>query len=262
MIAPLFVLPGLLASLLPWHAARQSALDLEILDRPPRYVAWADLYRDLPRRALTLRGEFGSDPVPVEAALLADVQRGLNENRADVVIARCSDGYLSVFSRTFIARYRPVLVLTLNGLPPAQWPPPGMKNNPGPFLITVAEELAPGVGRLPDISHKEPWSVVSLEFGREEALFAALAPAEPAARRLWINSCASCHAGPPGVPGGARSGVAFATLQADARQRPDFVRRYVQAPRSVNPAARMEPQPDDTGPALGALIEFLGRPPR
>lgn len=257
----LFALPCLLASVIPWHAVRQSALDLEILDRPPRFVSWADLYRHLPRRALTLRGEFASGPVPVEAALLSDLQRGLNENRADVAIARCSDGYLSVFPRAFIERYRPVLVLTLNGLPPAQWPPPGMKDDPGPFLITVSEELAPGVGRLPDISHKEPWSVVSLEFGREDALFAPLSPADPAARRLWINSCASCHAGPPGVPGGVRSGVAFATLQADARQRPDFIRRYVQAPRSLNPAARMEAQPDDTGPALDALIAFLRRPP-
>ncbi|HEY3755328.1 MAG TPA: cytochrome c [Opitutaceae bacterium] len=250
-----------LAALLPGTPSRQSPQDLEIIGAPPRFVSWESIYRDVPRRALTMPSELGSGLLPVEAVMLSDLQHALGEDKATVVLARCSDGYLSIFPVEFMARDKPFLVLTINGLTPGRWPPPGMRDNPGPYLITESDALTPGVNEIRDISHKQPWSVVSLEFASEGDLIGQLGAAPPAARWLWINSCASCHAGPGNFPGGTKSGRTFAVLQADARARPDFIRHYVAAPRKVNPAAQMPDQPEDVGPALDALIAFLAAQP-
>lgn len=251
-----------LAMALAFHSARQAPQDLPIDLGPGRgrvYVSYGAL-RALPQTSARVQGELGAGTERVQGVLLGELARALGVPAGAGVLAPCSDGYLSVYSPAFIARYRPLLVLTIDGRPPEQWPPPGMNDNPGPYLIVVAEDLAPGVSRVRDIRHKEPWGVTGLRFVRLDEAFAALPRTPALGRELWINCCASCHAGPsPGTPGGAKAGPAagFAALQALARSDPVYFRRYVRQPTALVPGARMEANPDYGEADLDALTAFL-----
>lgn len=235
-----------------------------------RYVAWNDL-RALPTRELVLDGEFVPGPQTVTVVAVAELWRALSPApEADALLAFCTDGYASLFTRAFIDQHHPFVVLEINGAGPAQWPPAGLSFNPGPYVISVAEALSPGVGTVLDIGHKRPWGVTVLEFVAQADRFAAwhtgawatLSARAEAGRTLWADSCFSCHAGPAGGPGGTKGGRPFAILAAHAAHQPDYFKRYVRDPRGVNPAAKMEPHPHYTDAQLDALIAFITAEPR
>jgi len=118
--------------------------------------AWADL-RALPTMKLRLDGEFVKGEQEVTALWLADLWAALpRAEGADTLLATCTDGYAAVYREAFIAAYRPIVVLEINGQGPEKWPPPGLKFNPGPYVITVAKEIVPGVATLLDAGHKKP----------------------------------------------------------------------------------------------------------
>jgi hypothetical protein len=174
------------------------------------HVARADLLT-LPLQTVDVAGHFGSKVKTARVVMLGDLIAALpHAPGVDVLLAACTDGYMSVYTSGFIRRYHPFLVLELDGVGPDHWPPAGLAYNPGPFAIDVSEAVAPGVGKYLDIAHKQPWAVVSIRLssmaasfgGYYEGRWAHLSPAAVAGRELWINSCASCHAGPEGVAGG------------------------------------------------------------
>ena len=120
-------------------------------------------------------------------------------------------------------------MLEINGQGPEQWPPPGLKFNPGPYAISVSAAVVPAVARLLDANHKKPWGVITLEVASFAERFhdayagpwGRLGARAAQGREIWVNSCASCHAGPGGIFGGGKSGQAFPTLAAlAAGQRP------------------------------------------
>lgn len=257
------------------HAERASPFDLAIKGRlegvPPgetRYVRRADL-ETLPSRVLTLSGEFTPGEQAVTVVLLDDLLARLPRTPdADTVIATCTDGYASIYTREFIATHKPFLVLQINGQGPDHWPPPGMKFNPGPFVISVADELSPGVSALPDIGHKRPWGMDTLELADYATRFTSLlsAPASELpslaaeGRELWVNSCFSCHESPGATPlGGTKAARPLPILAMHATYNPAFFKTYVRTPTALNPAAKMEPHPHYTDAQLDALIAFLKR---
>lgn len=254
------------------HAARASPFDLAVaglVEGVPEggeaYVRWADL-RALRVRAINVEGEFGPGTMRVTALYLQDVLDRLPLRAgADTVLADCTDGYLSVFQREFIAAWKPFVILEINGRGPEAWPPEGISFNPAPYIITVSDVVAPGVSRLPDISHKRPWGVMRLRIVGYEAAFAPFhsgplvaLPAQAAeGRDLWVNSCLSCHAGPRGGPGGTKSDRPIGVLHAHAAYNPSYFMQYVRNPKSINPAALMEPHPHYTDGQLRAIMAFL-----
>jgi hypothetical protein len=261
-----------LSATLALHADRSAITDLavtgELAGVPTgevRYVRWADL-RALPTERLRLEAEFSPGEQEVTAVPLEVVWRELNPTAlADVVLATCGDGYASVYRRDFVATYRPFLVLEINGLGPDRWPPPGLKFNPQPYVISVSSRVASAVGSLLDAGHKKPWGVTTLEFASFAARFhgafsgrrAVLSPRADVGREIWINSCTSCHVGPGDSFGGTKSGQPFAVLEAIAAYSPTLFRGYVHDPKSVNPSAKMEPHPHYTTDQLDALIAFV-----
>jgi hypothetical protein len=260
------------ASALDLRPERGSRFDLALTGRlagvpagETRYVRWSDL-RALPVVRLQLRDEFVPGAQEVTVLFLDELWRALPVGPgADLLLATCSDGYASVYRREFLARYRPFLVLEINGQGPGQWPPPGLKFDPGPYAISVSAEVVPGVATLLDANHKKPWGVVTLEVANYDERFHdayAGAWARPSARaaagrEIWVNSCASCHAGPGNIFGGGKSGQAFPTLAALAAANPAFFRAYVRRPQSLVPAAKMEGHPHYTDPQLDALLAFV-----
>jgi cytochrome c2 len=254
------------------HDTRTSPIDLALTGRlagvpagASRYLRWEDL-RKMPTLQVTLDGEFVRGPQTLTVVPLAELWRALPiAHGSDCLLAVCQDGYASVYTTRFILEYRPFLVLAINGQGPEHWPPPGLKFNPGPYVITVSPELAPSVAHYRDVGHKKPWGVVSLEVasyadrfnGVYTGRWANLSARAQAGREIWVNSCASCHQGPAGIFGGSKSGMPFevvATLAAGDRT---FFMRYVRDPKSIVPTAKMEPHPHYTDAELDQLIAFI-----
>lgn len=261
------------AAALELHADRSSPQDLAVsgmLSGEPEgstlYARWADL-RALPTTALTVNDAFVKGPQVLTVVFLSDLWTALPAAPgADTLFARCAvDGYASLYTRDFIASYRPFLVLEINGKGPSDWPPPGMHHDPGPYVITVSPELVPAVSSFLDIGHKEPWAVTSIEVGRFDAAFrgiytgrwSSLSPAAGAGREIWVNSCASCHAGPGGIFSGTKADRPFPVVAAYAGADRPFFMKYVRNPTSLVASAKMEAHPHYTDEQLSELIEFI-----
>ncbi len=270
------VATGFGTSTLPLYATRVGPTDLVVAGAlagvaagESRYVRWADL-RGLPTHILKLTGEFVPGEQEVTVVFLSDVWHALPvDPQADTVLATCGDGYASVYRADFIARCRPFLVLEINGQGPEHWPPPGLKFNPAPYVISVAPSVAPAVAQVLDVGHKKPWGVSAIEIARFADRFrgtftgrwASISARAAEGRDIWVNSCASCHPGPAGIFGGTKSGQPFPVIAAIAGYDPGLFRRYVRAPKSENPSAKMEPHPHYTDAQLDALIAFISAEP-
>ena len=254
------------------HADRASPFDLALTGKltgvpsgATRYARWTDL-RAMPTTKLSMNGEFVDGPQTLTVVFLEDLWKALPvAPGADCVLATCGDGYASVFTSAFISKYRPFLVLEINGKGPVDWPPPGLDFNPGPFVITESSDLVPSVATYRDVEHKKPWGVAALEIAtyadRYGAIYsgkwASLSPAAADGREIWINSCASCHGGPEGIFGGTKAGRPFEVIAAYAGYAPSFFVKYVRDPKSLVACAKMEPHPHYTDEDLSNLISFI-----
>ncbi len=264
--------PGLRAAKLELHQYRTDATDLAVTGElgegtagETRYIRWADL-RALPCAKIVLEDEFVHGRQEVTAVFLNDLWDALpHAASADCLLATCQDGYTSLYTRSFQQEFRPFLVLEINGLGPAKWPPPGLKFNPGPFAITVSASVAPAVATLLDAGHKRPWAVTTLEVttfsAREHDAFSGkwsdLSTRAIAGREIWINSCASCHRGPGNIFGGTKSDRPFEVLAAHAGYNQEYFRKYVRNPQAMIAGAKMEAHPHYTDAQLDALIAFI-----
>ena len=260
------------ASALTLHSEKSGPTDLEIsglLAGVPagesRWLRWADL-RALPTRELEVEGEFLPGRQRVTLVFLQDVLDRLPlAPGADTVTAVCHDGYAGVFTREFTEKWRPYVVLEINGVGPEQWPPAGMTFNPGPYVLTASEHVAPGVGAVLDLPHKQPWGVTAIKLVRYADEFAPFMKGEWAAlseraergRELWVNSCYSCHKGPGEVVGGTKGGRPFAVLRAYAEHNKKYFRDYVRNPQGLNPSAKMTAHPHYTDEQLAELMAFI-----
>lgn len=260
------------APALTLHTERQDPTDLEIsgllVDLPAgesRWLRWGDL-RTLPTQEFEQEGEFLPGRHKVRVVFLQDVLDKLPISpAADAVTAVCHDGYASVFRTAFTTKWRPYIVLEINGAGPTQWPPAGMTFNPGPYVISVNDHTAPDVSKVLDVSHKQPWGVTAIKLVNYADEFAPFAKGEWAAlserafrgRELWVNSCYSCHKGPGEEIGGTKGGRPFAVLRAYAQHNKAYFRNYVRNPKGINPSAQMTAHPHYTDTQLAELIAFI-----
>jgi cytochrome c2 len=254
------------------HQERASAFDLAVRGQLPGAPAgetrW--LHRSalatLPSSRLKLTGEFVPGEQEVTAVFLDDLWRALPRAAgADTLLATCKDGYAAVYREADFGALRPFLVLEINGQGPAGWPPPGLKFDPGPYVISVSETLAPAVAKLLDPAHKRPWGVDAIEIATYAERFrpvfsgawARLSSRAQEGRTIWINSCTNCHQGPERMFGGEKSGRPWEVVVAHARWNEIYFRDYVRDPKGVNPCAKMEAHSHYTDAHLAALIAFL-----
>lgn len=258
------------ARALELHPSRTSPTDLAVTGLiagasadATRFIRWSDLAK-LPTS--TLKGGFVGGEQEVTVVFLSDLWDALpRSDGADTLLATCTDGYASVYRTAFIKEFRPFLILAIDGVGPEKWPPPSLKLNPGPYVISVATSVAPAVASLIDAGHKRPWGVTTIRLARYDAAFAGFASgrwAAPSARaiegrEIWINSCASCHSGAPDAFGGTKSDRPFDVLAAHALHNSDYFKRYVRSPKSFVATAKMEAHPHYSDLQLDALIAFL-----
>jgi mono/diheme cytochrome c family protein len=255
------------------HAARSSPSDLEVggelAGAPPgatRYLTRDDLLA-LPQVSYTVTDDANfTGPTQVGGVPLEDLIRKLSASPdSDMAVAVCSDRYFANYPKAYIAEHHPLLVLQINGQPPAGWPKDSEAHryDMGPFLISQPK-FTPS---FKIFSHSDepqiPWGVVRLEFRKEDAVFRSIEPRGPKARdemvqdgfRIAQQNCFRCHN--MGNEGGTKAGRPWLVLSTWANTSPDYFAAYVRNPQSKDPHAQMKGNPDYDDKTIAALIAYF-----
>ena len=237
------------------HESRVSPSDLEVggeLAGPPagatRYITRDDLLA-LPQVSYTVTDDTNfAGPARVSGVLLEELIRHLGAApESDLLIAICDDLYRANYPRAYMLAHHPLLVLTVNGQPPAGWPKDseGHGFDMGPYMISHPK-FTPGFKILSHADEPQiPWGVVRLEFRDEKAVFGAIAPRGPhagdapvqAGYRIAQQNCFRCHN--LGSEGGQKAARTWQNLSAWATASPGYFAAYVRNPAAKNSHAQM-----------------------
>lgn len=252
---------------------RGSELDLAVAGELPgvprgatRYVSREELLK-LPQVTYAVSDDPNfKGTVQVSGVLLEELARVLGASpTTDFVVAVCVDQYHGNFPSEYVREHHPVLVLSINGQPPAKWP----KNAEavgaymGPYLISHAK-FAPS---FKIFAHEDeaqiPWGVVRLEFRDERKTYATIAPRGPHAGdtnvqtglKMAKQNCFRCHN--MGEEGGRKSGRPWLVLAAWAAAGPEHFASYVRNPQANNPSTQMVASPQYDDATMKALIDYF-----
>jgi len=253
------------------HATRESPSDLELggelAGLPPgstRYVTRHDLLA-LPQVSYTVTDNpsfKGLGPTRISGVSLEELAKRFAGANADMVVAISSDKYRANYPRDYRIAHRPLLVLTINGKGPADWPK-SEGGDMGPYLISHPK-FTP---RFKVLSHVEemqiPWGVVRIDFRNEKQVYGAIAPRGPHANdvqvqdgyRIARENCFRCHNS--GNEGGRKAGVTWTVISAVATGSPDFFMAWVRDPKSKSPQAQMPGNPEYDAATLDALAAYF-----
>lgn len=277
--APIFDLAGdtnAAASTAPLpklRSARLSPLDLEIggeLAGLPagttRYITHEDLL-SLPQTKYNVADDPNfTGPTQITGVPLEELFRDLGANPdSDLIVAICGDQYRANYPQSYIAAHHPLLVLSVNGKPPSEWPKDaeGHGSDMGPYMISHSR-FTPSFTIL--AHHDEPqipWGVVRLEFRHAKTVFGSIAPQGPRAAepqvqngyRIAQQNCFRCHN--LGEEGGQKAGRPWLGLSAWAIASPEYFAAYVRNPQGKHPDAQMPGNPGYDGATLRALIAYF-----
>jgi mono/diheme cytochrome c family protein len=256
-----------------WQEQRQAPSDLEVAGAlaglPPgstRYLTREELLA-LPQVSLAVTGDANfAGPARIRGVKLEDLaQRLAASPAADMVVAICGDAYRANYPRNTLAAHHPVLVLEVNGKPPAGWPKAAEDNVSamGPYMISNPK-FTPSFKILSHADEAQiPWGVVRLEFREEKAVFGAIAPRGPRANdpavqngfRIAQQNCFRCHNA--GSEGGQKSGRPWDLLGGRAAASPKDFAAYVRAPQAKNPKSQMPGNPEYDDATLDALTSYF-----
>jgi mono/diheme cytochrome c family protein len=258
---------------IPLHEKRDSPLDLEVagdLAGEPagsvRYVLREDLLK-FAQATFTVSDDANfKTPTRLGGIFLEALAKHLSANfQSDLIVAICEDKYHAYYPHSYIVAHRPVLVLTVNGKSPEDWPkdPVGASFSMGPYLISHSS-FKPNFKVL---SHSDepqiPWGVIRLEFRNEQKVSGAIAPRGPHAHDLDVQNgyriaeqnCFCCHN--MGADGGSKAGRPWAVLATWANSAPDHFTAYVRNPKAKNPHAQMPGNPNYDDATLNALLAYF-----
>jgi mono/diheme cytochrome c family protein len=255
------------------HVERASPSDLEVsgdlAGAPPgttRYLTRDDLLT-LPQVAYTVTDDANfTGPTQISGVLLEELTKKFTAApESDMLVAICSDQYHANYPHAYVAGHHPLLVLRINGQPPASWPkdPETHGFDMGPYLISHAKFVpAFRIFSQPDEA-QIPWGVVRLEFRDEKMVLGAIAPRGPQAAdelvqagyRIAQQNCFRCHN--MGQEGGMKAGHPWIVLSAWAAASPKYFAAYVRNPQSRNPRAQMPGNPGYDDATLRALIDYF-----
>jgi hypothetical protein len=246
------------------HAARQAPTDLEVggVAGATQFISYEDLLQ-LPQVSFT-SSDDSNFPTPAHLAgvPLDQLQRSLGVD-ADMIVARCRDGYRSNYPASYVAVHHPVLVLTVNGKPQEDWPKTHDGGELGPYVI-ANPSFTPSFKVL---SHSDeaqiPFQVVQLDFRSESQVFGAIAPHgnfapdSPVMQgyRIAQQNCYRCHN--MGAEGGQMASIGWPIIAVMAKGSPDFFAKYVRNPQALNPHSRMAASPGYDDQTIAALRAYF-----
>jgi mono/diheme cytochrome c family protein len=255
------------------HEKRQNPTDLEVggtlAGLPPdstRYITHDELMA-MPLVKFTASGDTNfTGPAKITGVKLEGLARALGASPArDMVVAISDDEYRANYPQAYLTAHHPVLVLEVNGKPPAGWPKDSQEHkfDMGPYMISnprfVPSHKILSYEEEPQI----PWGVVRIEFREEKTVFGAIAPRGPHAGdrdvqngyRIAQRNCFRCHNSES--EGGKKSGVSWEALSAYAAASPKDFSAYIHEPLSRNSRAQMPGFPEYDDATLSALTSYF-----
>jgi mono/diheme cytochrome c family protein len=255
------------------HEKRQLPSDLEVSGSlagfPPgttRYIGRDELLA-LPQVNIIVADDANFvGPTKIRGVMLEELLRRLgNSSATDMVVAICDDGYGANYPRDYLVAHHPVLVLEVNGQPPAGWPKAAEDHSSdmGPYMISQPK-FTPSFKILSHVDEAQiPWGVVRIEFREEKIVFGAIAPRGAHARdrevqdgfRIAEQNCFRCHNA--GSEGGRKSGLSWESLSLLAAASPRDFAAYIRAPLTKNPSAQMPGNPQYDDATLAALTAYF-----
>lgn len=182
---------------------------------------------------------------------------------SDVIFAVCDDGYAAHFPKDYVAAFKPLLILELDGKPPKEWGK-SLASGVGmpPFYINSAafapRDSETAAGQKESVRY--PYAVARLDFTSAARTLGKLrlkpgaGETALAGEKLALRDCLSCHehAG----FGGKNSGRPWLLLKTWSANT-NYFRRYVKKPKSVQPAAKMPGFAHYDDAALDALTAYF-----
>ena len=253
------------------RGVRQSENDLEIggelsgvTPGSSRYIAYGDLLK-LPQVTYTVSDDSNfSGKTQISGIELDVLARSLGAAPgAQLVVAICYDGYRTNYPTAYLRAHRPMLVLKINGKTQANWPKAHGGGSLGPYLIS-SPKFTPAFKILSHTDEPQiPFGVTRVEFRDENAVLGSIAPRghlpvnSPVMNGYLIaqQNCFRCHN--MGSQGGQMAGRSWPILAMWALTEPDYFRRYVKNPQSVDPKNRMPSFPNYDAETIEALRRYF-----
>jgi cytochrome c2 len=254
------------ASRLTLHRTRQSATDLEIggeLTGVPRGETRFVTYRDLaalPQESYRVTDDPNFDrPVQIGGVALDKLPGLLGAaSTGDMMIAICDDRYDAHYPATYLEQHHPLLVLHIDGKPPAEWP-----KGSGPYMVSHPS-FKPAFRVLSHVDEAQvPWGVVRLDLRDEATVYAAIEPRGPHAKdaadmfgyAIARQNCFRCHSN--AGEGGEKSGRSWGVVARRSVADPQYFDDYVRNPKKLNPASEMAASPGYDDATLAALRAYF-----
>jgi hypothetical protein len=197
--------------------------------------------------------------VPLDALMSA---LGIEES-GTLVAALCEDDYEAHYTEEYRKAHHPILVLRINGKPPAQYPRTADSGVYGPYLISHAS-FKPGYRILAHADEAQiPNGVIELRFLKEDVVLGAIRPQgsfagnspEMLGYRIAEQNCFRCHNA--GNYGGHKAGRSWKSLARIARGDPRGFAAYTKDPQSQDDNALMPPNPEYDDATLHALTAYF-----
>ena len=199
----------------------------------------------------------------ISGIYLDEVLRALQiPEKGTLIAAVCDDDYEAHYTDDYRAAHRPILVLRLNGKPPAQYPRTRDDGTYGPYLVSHAS-FQP---RYHILAHAEepqiPNGVIELRFLQQDAVLDAIRPhgtfaensPEMQGYRIAFQNCFRCHNS--GDYGGHKSGRAWRSLAHFAQEDPRGFEAYIKNPEAQDATAQMPGNPEYDDATLHALTAY------
>jgi len=252
---------------------RQSPSDLELggelagLPRgTTRYITRTELLA-LPQVTFNVIGDTNfTGSTKISGVRLEDLSKRIAAApESDMAVAICDDKYRANYPRAYLTAHHPIIVLNVNGKPPAGWPKDSHdhKYDMGPYMISHSQFISSF--KIPSHSDEPqiPWGVVRIEFRNEKTVFGSIAPRGPhagdaavqAGYRIARQNCFKCHNS--GREGGQKSGLAWMELADLATASPEDFGSYIRNPVSKNAQALMPDNPSYDDATLSALTAYF-----
>jgi hypothetical protein len=260
-----------LADELILHDRSGSAQDLKLSGELPgvpanseRFVSYSDLSK-LPQVTFNVTNDPNfPQKTEISGVSIGVLLRELNiPEKNTLVSAICDDEYEGHYSAEYRAAHNPILVLRINGKPPALSSRTSDGGIYGPYLISH-DAFTPR-GRV--LGHEEesqiPNGVLELRFLKEDIVLKAIQPhgifaadsPEMQGYEIARQSCFRCHNA--GSYGGHKAGRSWYSLAKIAKADPTFFSAYTRNPQSQDSAATMPADNTLDDKALAAITAYF-----
>lgn len=254
------------------HTTRQSGSDLEVTGLveglttgQSAYIRYTDLLHLPQTRALiTGNPDYPGPPLHISGVSFETLAAAIHPlPQSDLIDATCADRYRSHFPSDYIAQHHPILVLTIDGKPLAAWAKAAHQYDPSPYVV-MYPHFTPSFRVLTHSDKPQlPDNLIRLNFSTQAATFGAITPHGPHPPGSSVDigftiakqNCLRCHF--MNAYGGTKSGHTWQSLAQWAHDEPKYFQAYIHNPKSIDPHARMEPQPEYDTATLAALTAYF-----